>query len=156
MHCMKRLKLKMWSVREMYTGTLKPTCSETCEVTFICVSLWQFSLPVCIRLTKHRQRMPQAYSPLQILLCQNMVACCSVWNPATESRQLNLAGARQILGNAIGKAPKDKVSMKYVSTLYVSLLSFNHTHGVLTFCYLFHYTNRYLRNTSRLNSRWGT
>lgn len=26
-----------------------------------------------------------------------------------EIRQLNLSGARQILGNAIGKAPKDKV-----------------------------------------------
>lgn len=27
-----------------------------------------------------------------------------------EIRQLNLKGARQILGNAIGKAPKDKVT----------------------------------------------
>ena len=29
-----------------------------------------------------------------------------------EIRQLNLKGARQILGNAIGKAPKDKVGVQ--------------------------------------------
>ncbi|CAA0382256.1 unnamed protein product [Arabidopsis thaliana] len=31
-----------------------------------------------------------------------------------EIRQLNLTGARQILGNAIGKAPKDKIFKKYI------------------------------------------
>ncbi|XP_057741481.1 uncharacterized protein LOC130960156 [Arachis stenosperma] len=31
-----------------------------------------------------------------------------------EIRQLNLKGARQILGNAIGKAPKDKIFNKYI------------------------------------------
>ncbi|PPD87713.1 hypothetical protein GOBAR_DD15352 [Gossypium barbadense] len=31
-----------------------------------------------------------------------------------EIRQLNLMGARQILGNAIGKAPKDKIFKKYI------------------------------------------
>ncbi|XP_027360352.1 crooked neck-like protein 1 isoform X2 [Abrus precatorius] len=31
-----------------------------------------------------------------------------------EVRQLNLKGARQILGNAIGKAPKDKIFKKYI------------------------------------------
>ncbi|CAK8538023.1 unnamed protein product [Lathyrus sativus] len=31
-----------------------------------------------------------------------------------EIRQLNLKGARQILGNAIGKAPKDKIFKKYI------------------------------------------
>lgn len=48
-----------------------------------------------------------------------------------EIRQLNLKGARQILGNAIGKAPKDKVNFRLISkmlmnfvTLYSSLLTF--------------------------------
>ncbi|CAN1244758.1 Crooked neck-like protein 1 [Linum perenne] len=31
-----------------------------------------------------------------------------------EIRQLNLKGARQILGNAVGKAPKDKIFKKYI------------------------------------------
>ncbi|XWS09840.1 hypothetical protein CRYUN_Cryun39dG0024000 [Craigia yunnanensis] len=31
-----------------------------------------------------------------------------------EIRQLNLKGTRQILGNAIGKAPKDKIFKKYI------------------------------------------
>ncbi|KAL8141607.1 hypothetical protein V2J09_014639 [Rumex salicifolius] len=39
-----------------------------------------------------------------------------VWLMAAqfEIRQLNLKGARQILGNAIGKAPKDKIFKKYI------------------------------------------
>ena len=34
-----------------------------------------------------------------------------------EIRQLNLNGARQVLGNAIGKAPKDKVKPRLIIEL---------------------------------------
>ncbi|KAA8528264.1 hypothetical protein F0562_035485 [Nyssa sinensis] len=37
-----------------------------------------------------------------------------LWAAQFEIRQLNLKGARQILGNAIGRAPKDKIFKKYI------------------------------------------
>ena len=41
-----------------------------------------------------------------------------------EIRQLNLKGARQILGNAIGRAPKDKVMCRNFSSLFLKFISF--------------------------------
>jgi hypothetical protein len=44
-----------------------------------------------------------------------------------EIQQLNLKGARQILGNAIGKAPKDKVIyMLSFSIYYIINLGYSH------------------------------
>ncbi|XP_019091706.1 PREDICTED: crooked neck-like protein 1, partial [Camelina sativa] len=44
------------------------------------------------------------------------VSFAKIWLLAAqfEIRQLNLTGARRILGNAIGKAPKDKIFKKYI------------------------------------------
>lgn len=39
-----------------------------------------------------------------------------------EIRQLNLKGARRILGNAIGIAPKDKVMCKLILILLIDLI----------------------------------
>lgn len=36
-----------------------------------------------------------------------------------EIRQLNLKAARQVLGNAIGKAPKDKVIYRLIPSLFL-------------------------------------
>lgn len=148
MHCMKRLKLKTWSVHVMFTGTPIPSYSETCEVTFIYFSLRQFWLTVCIHLY-HRECLK--------LIPHSKFSFAKIWLLVAqfEIRQLNLAGARQILGNAIGKAPKDKVILRFVWTLHV--FHFNHIHGLLTFDDFFSSsTNRYSRSTSRLNSSWET
>ncbi|CAN1751072.1 Crooked neck-like protein 1 [Linum perenne] len=46
----------------------------------------------------------------------NKFSFAKIWLLAAqfEIRQLNLKGARQILGNAVGKAPKDKIFKKYI------------------------------------------
>ncbi|WZZ04990.1 hypothetical protein YC2023_090911 [Brassica napus] len=81
--------------------------SETCKVTFIYFSRRQFRLTVCIRLY-HRECLK--------LIPHSKFSFAKIWLLAAqfEIRQLNLAGARQILGNAIGKAPKDKIFKKYI------------------------------------------
>jgi len=66
--------------------------------------------------------LPNIYRECLKLIPHSKFSFAKIWLLAAqfEIRQLNLAGARQILGNAIGKAPKDKVSLKFVWTLYVS------------------------------------
>ena len=59
----------------------------------------------------HVNFLYQNYSACLKLIPHNKFSFAKIWLLAAqfEIRQLNLTGARQILGNAIGKAPKDKV-----------------------------------------------
>ncbi|KAK4844901.1 hypothetical protein QYF36_025868 [Acer negundo] len=54
---------------------------------------------VCLKLIPHKKF---SFAKIWLLAAQ------------FEIRQLNLNGAGQILGNAIGKAPKDKIFKKYI------------------------------------------
>ncbi|KAF2297916.1 hypothetical protein GH714_005388 [Hevea brasiliensis] len=54
--------------------------------------------------------MHKPNSSQEVFICKDMAFSAAQF----EIRQLNLTGARQILGNAIGKAPKDKIFKKYI------------------------------------------
>lgn len=68
---------------------------------------------------------------------------------------MNIKAARQILGNAIGMAPKDKVGIKI---FYLHLL--HQEKHLRNECFMSAFTNiflifdRFSRNTSRLNYNW--
>ncbi|KAL0890004.1 hypothetical protein Bca101_013987 [Brassica carinata] len=66
--------------------------------------------------TKDVERTRDVYRACLKLIPHNKFSFAKVWLLAAqfEIRQLNLTGARQILGNAIGKAPKDKIFKKYI------------------------------------------
>jgi len=67
---MKRLKLKMWNVHEMFTGIL-----ELFELHSSTFRSWRIRLTVFAFVL---QRMSQAYPTHQIFFCQNMVARCRI------------------------------------------------------------------------------
>ncbi|KDP44360.1 hypothetical protein JCGZ_20040 [Jatropha curcas] len=62
------------------------------------------------------ERTRDVYRECLNLIPHKKFSFAKIWLLAAqfEIRQLNLAGARQILGNAIGKAPKDKIFKKYI------------------------------------------
>ncbi|KAL5799704.1 hypothetical protein ACOSQ3_032796 [Xanthoceras sorbifolium] len=62
------------------------------------------------------ERTRHVYQECLKLIPHNKFSFAKIWLFAAqfEIRQLNLNGARQILGNAIGKAPKDKIFKKYI------------------------------------------
>lgn len=62
------------------------------------------------------ERTRDVYRECLKLIPHEKFSFAKVWLLAAqfEIRQLNLTGARQILGNAIGKAPKDKIFKKYI------------------------------------------
>ncbi|KFK35027.1 hypothetical protein AALP_AA5G224500 [Arabis alpina] len=62
------------------------------------------------------ERTRSVYRECLKLIPHTKFSFAKVWLLAAqfEIRQLNLAGARQILGNAIGKAPKDKIFKEYI------------------------------------------
>ncbi|KAF8101374.1 hypothetical protein N665_0206s0050 [Sinapis alba] len=66
--------------------------------------------------TKDVERTRDVYRACLKLIPHNKFSFAKIWLLAAqfEIRQLNLTGARQILGNAIGKAPKDKIFKKYI------------------------------------------
>ncbi|XP_057743125.1 uncharacterized protein LOC130961324 [Arachis stenosperma] len=61
-------------------------------------------------------RTRDVYRECLNLIPHSMFSFAKIWLLAAqfEIRQLNLQGARQILGHAIGKAPKDKIFKKYI------------------------------------------
>ncbi|XVF13012.1 hypothetical protein REPUB_Repub08aG0170600 [Reevesia pubescens] len=62
------------------------------------------------------ERTRDVYRECLKLIPHGKFSFTKIWLLAAqfEIRQLNLKGARQILGNAIGKAPKDKIFKKYI------------------------------------------
>ncbi|XP_052209350.1 uncharacterized protein LOC127812868 [Diospyros lotus] len=62
------------------------------------------------------ERTREVYRECLKLIPHEKFSFAKMWLLAAqfEIRQLNLKGARQILGNAIGKAPKDKIFKKYI------------------------------------------
>ncbi|KAJ0263525.1 HAT (Half-A-TPR) repeat-containing protein [Hirschfeldia incana] len=66
--------------------------------------------------TKDVERTRDVYRACLKLIPHNKFSFAKIWLLAAqfEIRQLNLTGARQLLGNAIGKAPKDKIFKKYI------------------------------------------
>ncbi|KAL9443022.1 hypothetical protein AB3S75_016392 [Citrus x aurantiifolia] len=62
------------------------------------------------------ERTRDVYRQCLKLIPHKKFSFAKIWLLAAqfEIRQLNLSGARQILGNAIGKAPKDKIFKKYI------------------------------------------
>lgn len=60
------------------------------------------------------------------LIPHNQFSFAKVWLLAAqfEIRQLNLKGARSILGQAIGMAPKDKVFLRLIANLFIFIISF--------------------------------
>ncbi|KAH1080335.1 hypothetical protein J1N35_020096 [Gossypium stocksii] len=62
------------------------------------------------------ERTRDVYRECLKLIPHEKFSFAKIWLLAAqfEIRQLNLKGARQILGNAIGKAPKDKIFKKYI------------------------------------------
>ncbi|KAH0929475.1 hypothetical protein HID58_015202, partial [Brassica napus] len=66
--------------------------------------------------TEDVERTRDVYRECLKLIPHSKFSFAKIWLLAAqfEIRQLNLAGARQILGNAIGKAPKDKIFKKYI------------------------------------------
>ncbi|CAH8388447.1 unnamed protein product [Eruca vesicaria subsp. sativa] len=66
--------------------------------------------------TKDVERTRDVYRACLKLIPHTKFSFAKIWLLAAqfEIRQLNLTGARQILGNAIGKAPKDKIFKKYI------------------------------------------
>ncbi|ESR63717.1 hypothetical protein CICLE_v10010580mg [Citrus x clementina] len=62
------------------------------------------------------ERTRDVYRECLKLIPHKKFSFAKIWLLAAqfEIRQLNLSGARQILGNAIGKAPKDKIFKKYI------------------------------------------
>ncbi|CAD5334086.1 unnamed protein product [Arabidopsis thaliana] len=66
--------------------------------------------------TKDVERTRDVYRECLKLIPHTKFSFAKIWLLAAEYeiRQLNLKGARQILGNAIGKAPKVKIFKKYI------------------------------------------
>ncbi|KAG5379521.1 hypothetical protein IGI04_027363 [Brassica rapa subsp. trilocularis] len=66
--------------------------------------------------TEDVERTRDVYRECLKLIPHSKFSFAKIWLLVAqfEIRQLNLAGARQILGNAIGKAPKDKIFKKYI------------------------------------------
>ncbi|KAL1204866.1 Protein STABILIZED1 [Cardamine amara subsp. amara] len=66
--------------------------------------------------TKDVERTRDVYRECLKLIPHTKISFAKIWLLAAqyEIRQLNLRGARQILGNAIGKAPKNKIFKKYI------------------------------------------
>ncbi|KAG7605086.1 HAT (Half-A-TPR) repeat [Arabidopsis thaliana x Arabidopsis arenosa] len=66
--------------------------------------------------TKDVERTRDVYRECLKLIPHTKFSFAKIWLLAAEYeiRQLNLTGARQILGNAIGKAPKVKIFKKYI------------------------------------------
>ncbi|KAF9685904.1 hypothetical protein SADUNF_Sadunf03G0103000 [Salix dunnii] len=62
------------------------------------------------------ERTRKVYRECLNLIPHEKFSFAKIWLLAAqfEIRQLNLNGARQVLGNAIGKAPKDKIFKKYI------------------------------------------
>ncbi|XAR55117.1 hypothetical protein NMG60_11030515 [Bertholletia excelsa] len=62
------------------------------------------------------ERTREVYRECLKLIPHEKFSLAKIWLLAAqfEIRQLNLKAARQILGNAIGKAPKDKIFKKYI------------------------------------------
>ncbi|PSS04236.1 Crooked neck-like protein [Actinidia chinensis var. chinensis] len=62
------------------------------------------------------ERNREVYRECLKLIPHEKFSFAKIWLLAAqfEIRQLNLKGARQVLGNAIGKAPKDKIFKKYI------------------------------------------
>ncbi|KAF9689261.1 hypothetical protein SADUNF_Sadunf01G0073500 [Salix dunnii] len=62
------------------------------------------------------ERTREVYRECLNLIPHEIFSFAKIWLLAAqfEIRQLNLKGARQVLGNAIGKAPKDKIFKKYI------------------------------------------
>ncbi|KAJ6695337.1 hypothetical protein OIU74_014466 [Salix koriyanagi] len=62
------------------------------------------------------ERTQEVYRECLNLIPHEKFSFAKIWLLAAqfEIRQLNLNGARQVLGNAIGKAPKDKIFKKYI------------------------------------------
>ncbi|KAF2313427.1 hypothetical protein GH714_010952 [Hevea brasiliensis] len=62
------------------------------------------------------ERTRDVYRECLNLIPHKKFSFAKIWLLAAqfEIRRLNLTGARQILGNAIGKAPKDKIFKKYI------------------------------------------
>ncbi|CAH8268222.1 unnamed protein product [Arabidopsis lyrata] len=62
------------------------------------------------------ERTRAVYRECLVLIPHSKFSFAKIWLLAAqfEIRQLNLSGARQILGNAIGKAPKHKIFKKYI------------------------------------------
>ncbi|CAA7054670.1 unnamed protein product [Microthlaspi erraticum] len=65
---------------------------------------------------KDMERARHVYRECLKLIPHTKFSFAKVWLLAAqyEIRQLNLTGARKILGNAIGKAPKDKIFKEYI------------------------------------------
>ncbi|KNA17989.1 hypothetical protein SOVF_074890 [Spinacia oleracea] len=65
---------------------------------------------------KDMERTRQIYRECLKLIPHNKFSFAKIWLLAAqfEVRQLNLNGARQILGNAIGRVPKDKIFRNYI------------------------------------------
>lgn len=70
------------------------------------------------------ERTREVYRECLKLIPHEKFSFAKIWLLAAqfEIRQLNLKAARQILGNAIGKAPKDKIFKKYIE-IEVQLLN---------------------------------
>ena len=66
-----------------------------------------------------------------------------------EIRQLNLDGARQILGNAIGRAPKDKVCTVQ-NFIRIAIKFYLYVHILTTIIFL----DRYSKNTLKQSCSW--
>ncbi|CAH8278126.1 unnamed protein product [Arabidopsis lyrata] len=66
--------------------------------------------------TKDVERTRDVYRECLKLIPHTKFSFAKIWLLAAEYeiRQLNLTGTRKILGNAIGKAPKDKIFKKYI------------------------------------------
>ncbi|KAJ4720246.1 Crooked neck-like protein 1 [Melia azedarach] len=66
--------------------------------------------------TRDIERTRDVYRQCLKLIPHSKFSFAKIWLLAAEFeiRQLNLNGARQILGNAIGKAPKGKIFMRYI------------------------------------------
>ncbi|GMH09154.1 hypothetical protein Nepgr_010994 [Nepenthes gracilis] len=60
--------------------------------------------------------MKEKSQALHFAVSHELVHAGSVLTGHFGIRQLNLKGARQIWGNAIGKAPKDEIFKKYIET----------------------------------------
>nr|POE97343.1 pre-mrna-splicing factor clf1 [Quercus suber] len=62
------------------------------------------------------ERTREVYRESPKLICHEKVSSAKLWLLAAQFEiwQLNLKATRQILGNAIGRAPKDKTFKKYI------------------------------------------
>ncbi|KAK3228179.1 hypothetical protein Dsin_008041 [Dipteronia sinensis] len=96
----------------MFIGSVTSTCSKIALIRssfLIAQSLYLNFWRECLKLIPHKK-----------------FSFAKIWLVAAqfEIGQLNLNGARKILGNATGKAPKDKIFKKYIE-IELQLCNFN-------------------------------